>query len=73
MADRPAKEAAMEDKEEIVYEKIPKTDHNYRRDAERNSKIAGAVDKFYKRSSKQIIFPTLKREVKYYVTYISRI
>jgi ribonuclease HI len=50
MADRLAKKAATEDMGEIVYDKIPR-DSNYRREGERINKMAGAVDKLYKRSS----------------------
>ena len=51
LADRLAKKAATDDKGEIVYDKIPR-DYNYRREGECNDKLAGAVDKLYKRSNK---------------------
>ena len=51
LADRLAKKAATDDKGEIMYDKIP-LDYNYRREGECNNKLAGAVDKLYKRSNK---------------------
>jgi len=44
----------------IKYQEI---DYNYRREGKRINKMAGAVDKPYKRSSKQIIFLIYKREI----------
>jgi hypothetical protein len=62
MADHLAKEAATQDTGEIALRQNTKRNYNYRREGDRINKMAGAMDKLYNRSSKQIIFPTYKRE-----------
>ena len=69
LGDRLAKKAETDDKEEIVYGKIPR-DYNYRGEGECN-KLAGTVDNLYKRSDKKIILPTFKRENEDQDTYFS--
>ena len=70
MADRLAKKAATDDKGEIVYDKIPRETIVAEGNGNRITKYQ-ALDKRYKRTSKQIIFPILKRENEDHDTYLS--